>query len=90
MTFDRMTELAEQELRLAHAGDAEGVARVQAKRAALMTAAPASRAALNETAALQAEIVSVLEAQRAATARELALLRRGRTAVRAYGQVDVR
>ena len=84
-----LPELAAEELRLAREGDAEGVMRVQAERAARI-GEPVTRAALEQTAVLQAEIVAVLEAARAATGRELQVLRRGRSAVRAYGQVDVR
>jgi hypothetical protein len=86
---ERMAELAAEELRLARAGDFDALPGIQAERQALM-GAPVSRRVLEQTAALQAEIVSVLEASRAETARELALLRRGRSAVRAYGQVGVR
>ena len=90
--YEQLADLAAIELALAHAGDGGGLASVQAERAALVATLPAdppagARAPLQRAAALQAAIITALEGRRDDAARELARLRRGRGAVRAYGHV---
>ena len=83
-----LVELAERERELAAAGRWEEVAAMgaeRARRAALLPPAPASaRPHLQRLAALQHELLTTLQTARAATAHELAGLRRGRGAVRGY------
>jgi len=79
-------ELAERELALVHAGEWERVAEVSAERAvqAASLATPGPRSALERLAALEAELIAVLQAARASTLHELGSLRRGRGAVQSY------
>jgi Flagellar protein FliT len=94
-TYDRLAELTADELRLVREGDVAQLPALQAERARLMTElsnefgpdTAGRRSALERVALLQAEIVAALQGARDATARELAHLRRGRGAVRAYGHV---
>jgi hypothetical protein len=91
--YDAIAALAERELALVRAGRLEELAPVHAERDALIAGLPGApapryaRAALLRAARAQAEVVAALAAARESTGRELAHLRRGRGAVRAYGQV---
>jgi hypothetical protein len=87
--WNELVALAERELELAHAGRWEDVADSSAervRRAEALGAAPAAAAsALRRLSHVQAQITASLVTARAFTGRELATLRRGRTAVRGYG-----
>jgi hypothetical protein len=89
--YDRLADLAEAELAAITAGRTDDVPVLQAERDALAAALPltppaAARGALLRAGVAQAQIVAALTAARDAAGRELAHLRRGRGAVRAYGQ----
>lgn len=96
-TYDRLAELTADELRLVREGRVEDLPALQAERSRLMTQmsnefgpdTAGRRTALERVAYLQAELVAALQGARDATARELAHLRRGRGAVRAYGHVNL-
>jgi hypothetical protein len=85
--------LAERELTLVRAGEWDLVAEVSAERAQqaakLPQATHAVRPALVRLAALEAELIAALRSAREATVRELGSLRRGRGAMRGYGDVAV-
>ena len=89
--YDRLADLAEAELAAAQAGRHEQLRALQIERDLLASSLPltppaAARGALLRAGVAQAEIVAALSAARDAAGRELAHLRRGRGAVRAYGQ----
>jgi hypothetical protein len=90
--YERLAALAADELGLVQDRRLDELPALHAVRAALVAtlppdAPPSARAALERAAVLQEQVVTELTAQRDATARELAVLRRGRGAVRAYGHV---
>jgi hypothetical protein len=82
-------ELAERELALVRAGEWDLVAEVSAERSAYtaLLPTPGPRPVLERLAALEAELISALKGAREATIRELSSLRRGRGAMRGYGDV---
>ncbi len=90
--YEHLVVLAERELALVQAGRLAELPDLHARRAQVVATLPsrppeAARAALERAAEVQAQVAAALEAARDATGHELSRLRRGRGAVRAYGQV---
>jgi hypothetical protein len=87
--YAELVALAERELEHARAGrweDMASTASERVRRAEALGAPPASAAPqLHRLAELNARITPLVASARAFTGRELATLRRGRTAVRGYG-----
>ena len=89
-----LADLAERELGLAREGRWSEVAACsdeRVRRAAALPEAPPARARpdLERLAACQDALVALLSGARAGVARELAALRRGRSAARGYGSAPL-
>jgi hypothetical protein len=85
-----LADLAERELGLARAGrwgEVAACSEERVRRAAALPATPPvqARPELERLAACQDALIALLSGARAGVARELAALRRGRTAARGYG-----
>ena len=90
--YEHLAVLAERELALVEAGRFGELGDLHARRDQLVATLPAvppaeARDALERTAALQDQVTEALAHVRDAVGHELAKLRRGRGAVRAYGQL---
>jgi hypothetical protein len=87
--YDALANLAEQELELVRAGDAERLPALRERRDALLASLPpvapaAARPALERTLELQDSVTAVLEQRRDEIAAELRRLTKGRSAMRGY------
>jgi hypothetical protein len=87
--YEALADLALRELELVSAGAMERLPDLEAQRHALVSALPdtpppTARAALERTAAVQAQITAMLEQRMRQTGADLRKLNHGRTAVRGY------
>ena len=87
--YDALVALGRSELDYAHAGDLEGVERVQAQKADLIALLPAeapaeARQALTEARRLQAAAIEALAASSREVAAALGHVGQGRRAARSY------
>jgi glutamine synthetase adenylyltransferase len=90
--YEHLAVLAERELQAVRDGQFEALPALDSERRRVLAGLPAApppaaRPALERARDAQAELIAALMAAREATGRELARLRQGRGAVRAYGHV---
>jgi hypothetical protein len=91
--YEQLAELAERELWAVRAGAFDDLPALDHERRRLIAQLPAqppatARPALERARDTQEELISALLAVRERTGRELARIRTGRQAVRAYGQIS--
>jgi hypothetical protein len=90
--YEQLVQLAERELEAVRDGRFDDLPEIDFARRSVLAGLPqqppaAARAALERARDAQAELISLLAAAREATGRELARVRQGRGAVRAYGHL---